>query len=449
MINSISVFGLGKVGITLVAALVSAGYKVVGYDINKKLLNSLEDDSFHTDEPGVMERLYKYRQSLTIAQSVEHAIDATQVSFIIVPTPSNSLDGFSNKFLLSCINEIGRVIKFKTSRHCVSVISTVIPHSSLRSLIPALEISSEKKLGFKLGYCYNPSFIAQGDIFKGLTQPDYVLIGEADIQSGNELEEIHRKLTNNSCPITRMTTLESEITKIASNTHETMRVAFANMLLALCNELPGTNVDNITLAMAYRLGKRFFKGAVPYGGPCWPRDNRALSVFMETIGVPNALPAMVDIANSNHAKYLLDQVLALTDIDSSVGMVGLAYKPGTSMLDESFVIYLSQWLDKEGREVRCWDPMAHDELRKLVNYNFKICDEFIEVLQANTILILLPLNEINNFDWAYCAESTVIDFWRILNVSNQTKVKKYIPIGNRSAFNANEKNEYKFFRISN
>src|SRR5262249_16317831 len=149
----------------------------------------------------------------------------------------------------------------------------VLPMASALSLIPALEEASGRKIGRKLGYCYNPSFIAQGEVMKGIISPEFVLIGEADQGSGDAIARIHRRLTINNSPIVRMSALGGEITKIASNTHEKMRVAFDNMLVALCNELPNANIDHITNTLAHRVGRRFFKGAVPYGGPCWPRDN--------------------------------------------------------------------------------------------------------------------------------------------------------------------------------
>src|SRR5262249_25189008 len=180
---------------------------------------------------------------------------------------------------------------------------------------------------------------------------------EADQGSGDAIARIHRRLTINNSPIVRMSPLEAEITKIASNTHETMRVAFANLLVALCNELPNANIDHITNTLAHRVGRRFFKGAVPYGGPCWPRDNKALTAFMDVIGVPSTLPNAVSLANVQHGRYVLRQVLRYARRGSRVGLLGLAYKPGTSMIDHSFGIDLAGWLATEGRSVVGWDPL--------------------------------------------------------------------------------------------
>ena len=137
--------------------------------------------------------------------------------------------------------------------------------------------------------------------------PDYALIGEADPKSGDRIEALHKSMIRNDAPVVRMKLIEAEIAKIACNTHETMRVSFANMLFSLCAEVPGADVDKITGALSYRMGQRFFKGAVPYGGPCWPRDNRALAVFMDAVGVPSLMPRTIDQSNGEHGSISATQ----------------------------------------------------------------------------------------------------------------------------------------------
>src|ERR1700758_1591055 len=183
------------------------------------------------------------------------------------------------------------------------MVSTGMPGTSAARFIPALEKASGRKIGAGLGYCYNPAFIALGEVVKGFEEPDYLLVGESDARSGDVIVDIHNKMIRNNAPLARMTPVEAEITKIASNTHETMRVSFANMLLSICSEVPGANVDRITEALAHRMGRRFFKGAVPYGGPCWPRDNEAFSVFMAAVRTPSTLPRAVDTFNDEHGNY--------------------------------------------------------------------------------------------------------------------------------------------------
>jgi UDPglucose 6-dehydrogenase len=238
-------------------------------------------------------------------------------------------------------------------------------------------------------------------------------------------------MVTNDAPVTRVTPTEAEITKIASNTHETMRVAFANMLLALCNEVPEADVDRITQALAYRLGRRFFKGAVPYGGPCWPRDNRAMAAFMDLVGVPSTLPNAIDRANGDHGHYVLGQVLNAVPRGGSVGLLGLAYKPGTSIIERSFGIDLAGWLTAEGRKVVGWDPMANDEAAQALGSRIRIASSPEECLACDVAVLALPLPILADLDWSQAAGATVIDCWRVLDTRQREAVRNYIPLGIR------------------
>ena len=428
--EDISVFGLGKVGITLVAALGGAGYRVTGVDVVEPLVRALNEGTFRTGEPGVMERMGAFKRGqFTATTDPVYAVERSSISFIIVPTPSNVLGGFSNAFVAAALQAIGRAAAHKSAPHTVAIVSTVLPGSSVTQLIPILEKAAGRRIGDGLGYCYNPSFIAQGEVMKGLVQPDYVLVGQADAQSGAVIEAVHRRIVTNDAPVVRVTPMEAEITKIASNTHETMRVAFANMLLALCNEVPDADVDRITTALAYRLGRRFFKGAVPYGGPCWPRDNRALAAFMDLVGVPSTLPNAIDRANADHGHYVLRQVLNAVPRGDTVGLLGLAYKPGTSMIERSFGIDLAGWLSTEGRKVVAWDPMANDEAARALGNAISIAPNPEACLDSAATVIALPLTTFPKIDWSKGAVTTVIDCWRALDEEDRGKVRKYIPLG--------------------
>lgn len=428
----ISVFGLGKVGVTLVAALTRAGYRVTGVDVNESVVSALNEGSFRTGEPGVMEGLAALKpDQFRATMDPAEAVSRSSISFIIVPTPSNTLGGFSNGYVSGALEAIGRAAAEKIGPHTVSVVSTVLPGSSSAQFIPALERASGRRIGDRLGYCYNPSFIAQGEIMKGLIQPDYVLIGEADTASGAAVEAVHRRIVVNDAPVTKMTPIEAEITKIASNTHETMRVAFANMLLALCNEVPEADVDRITHALAYRLGRRFFKGAVPYGGPCWPRDNRALAAYMDLVGVPSTLPNAVDHANADHGHYVLRQVLNAVPRGGSVGLLGLAYKPGTSMIDRSFGIDLAAWLAAEGRMVVGWDPLANAEASRILGRRIRVVASAEDCLSCDAVVIAMPLRELEAIDWSRAERTQVLDCWRVLKPAQQALIGCYVPLGQR------------------
>jgi UDPglucose 6-dehydrogenase len=312
----------------------------------------------------------------------------------------------------------------------VALVSTILPGASDTYIIPALEEASGRRLGPLLGYAYNPSFIALGAVAKGFEEPDYVIIGSRDEQTWKELEALHQPMVRNGAPFIRMTPVEAEITKIACNTHETMRVSFANMIFALCSELPGTDVDRITAALGNRLGHRFFKGAVPYGGPCWPRDNRAFAKFLDLVGVPSHLPQAVDLYNEAHGDFVLRQLLAATKRGTRVGILGLSYKPGTSVIEHSFAVELAQKLAEEGRAVIAWDPLAADEVRRVLGCSIDYAATAEDCLQkAEFTVILNPMQELAEVDWAAGKDTTVLDPWRCLPKPAVSLLGSYIPMG--------------------
>ena len=427
----ISVFGLGKVGITLSACLSAAGNKVIGVDVQERLVNALNGGTFETQEPGVKERLAPPPPgSFTATTDSPRAVRESDLSFVIVPTPSNTLGGFSLQYVLGACDKIGNALKSKGGDHTVAVVSTVLPGSSDARIIPRLEQASGRKIGEHLGYCYNPSFIALGEIVKGMEYPDYLLIGEADEKSGEMVLLAQQTMTRNGAPIARMSPVEAEITKIASNTHETMRVSFANMLFNVCTEVPGANVDRITEALAHRMGRRFFKGAVPYGGPCWPRDNVALTTFMDAIGAPSRLPHAVDMFNAEHARYILRKLLSLSSVGETVGILGLAYKPGTTCVERSFAIDLARWLTNEGRHVIGWDPLAMSEARRETGPAVTFASSADACLRESRIVVVVnPLKELREIDWSAARSAIVVDCWRCLPLEVLDKLPKYMALG--------------------
>jgi UDPglucose 6-dehydrogenase len=438
--SAISIFGLGKVGHTLAACLGVAGHTIIGCDPLSDIVDAINSRGLASVEPGVAERMAQLDQSrLRATTSPDDAVLNSEVSIVIVPTPSNVLGGFSLRYVLRVCEQIGGALRRKKGEHTVSVASTVLPGASENSIIPALEGASSRRIGDGLGYCYNPSFIALGEVVKGLETPDYALIGEADRRSGDPLEALHKSMIRNGAPVVRMKLVEAEISKIACNTHETMRVSFANMLFSLCAEIPGADVDKITGALAYRMGRRFFKGAVPYGGPCWPRDNRALAVFMDAVGVPSLMPRTIDQINAEHAQYLLRKVLSATKAGETVGLLGLSYKPGTPVIECSFGVDLASWLAEEGRRVIGWDPLAVEEVRKTLEDAISYATTAEECLaQSSVAVVINPMKEFAAIDWSVAAHTRLLDPWRCLPPAAVEKIGSYVALGQGNDGSARE-----------
>jgi len=426
----VSVFGLGKIGHVLATCLAAAGNRVVGYDPSPELVEAIRSRKFQSPEPGLTERMATLSaEALTVTTEAGEAVAASDVTFLIVPTPSNTLGGFSLRYVIEACRLCGEAIARKPGPHVVALVSTVMPGSSERFILPALEELSGRKIGDGLGYCYNPSFIALGEVAHGFECPDYVLIGETDPQSGAVVASIHRSMIQNDAKAVHMLPVEAEIAKIACNTHETMRVTFANMLFSLCSEVPGADVDRITTALTYRLGRRFFKGAVPYGGPCWPRDNKALTAFMDAVGVPSVLPRTIDLANMEHGQFVLRKILSASAPGDTIGLLGLSYKPGTPVIERSFGIELAGWLVAEGRPVIGWDPLAESEARQAMGNRMDYGSAEECLRRSRLAIVINPAKELADIDWNAAADTVVFDPWRCLVPEAIRLVGEYVAMG--------------------
>lgn len=427
---NISVFGMGKVGLILSACLAAAGHRVIGVDVDEPLINRINGGTIESSEPGLEAKLKKGKERFTVTNDAAGAVAETDVTYIILPTPSNSSGGFSLRYVLGACKEIGGALKAKSKFHLVCVVSTVLPGSSELFIVPELEKASGRRVSRDFGYCYSPAFIALGEVVTGFVSPSYILIGETDQRSGDIAEAIAGTMITNDAPVERMTLAEAEISKLASNAHETMRVSFANMLLQICHELPGVAVDSITNTLRYRMRDRNFKGAVPYGGPCWPRDNLALSAFMECLGISGALPLSTHQFNQDHSVFVTERILQLTKKGETIGILGLAYKPGTPVTECSFALDLAGWLAEKGRAVLAWDPMVTEGTDTTLPSSIRIADTLEDcVEQAAVVVIVNPLQEVLDADWKIAGDRLIIDCWRCLEEPQIRLISKYHGLG--------------------
>src|SRR5262249_41972017 len=151
---------------------------------------------------------------------------------------------------------------------------------------------------------------------RDMLHPDFILIGESDPKSGERLQEIHRSVCANQPPIQRMNLVNAELTKLAVNTFITTKISYANMLARVCERLPGADVNVVTAAvgMDSRIGKKSLKGAVSYGGPCFPRDNRAFAALARQARAQATLAEVTDLFNRQQIDHLAE--LAISHLPS-------------------------------------------------------------------------------------------------------------------------------------
>ncbi len=432
-----SVVGLGKLGASMVAGIASRGFDVIGVDVVPRTVELVQQGQAPVQETNLTEMLTANRACIEATLDYREAVLNSDVTFVVVPTPSDANGAFSLKYAAMAFREIGRALADKPGYHLVVLTCTVLPGSTRYGLLPILERESGKTCGQDFGLCYSPEFIALGSVIHDFLNPDFLLVGEFDSRSGERLQRAYAEIVENQAQCQRMSIENAELAKIALNTFVTTKITFANMLADLCEQLPGGDIDAVTNAIGLdtRIGRKYLKGAIGYGGPCFPRDNVALSYIAQQLGTRAPLAETTDRINRALPDQVLNRFAVQMRSASTVAILGLAFKPLSHVVEESQSILLAQSLAEMGKRVVAFDPLANATARATLPPEVTVCDTLAECLsQANTVLITTPdpcfkSLTANDFHLDQ-APVTVVDFWRVLDESSLQHPKiKYVAVG--------------------
>ena len=431
----IAVIGLGKLGAPLAAVLASKGNDLLGIDVNPNAVRLLNEGHAPVEEPGLQQLVSASRKRLSATTDLAAAAGA-EVSILLVPTPSDERGAFSNEHVLAAVEELGRGLAARDEYHVVVVASTVMPGSCDTEIRPALERASRRRVGDSLGLCYSPEFIALGSVIRDMLHPDMVLIGESDPRSGDVLERLYAGVCENDPPFRRMSLVNAELTKIAVNTYVTMKISYANTLAELCERLPGADVEAVTdaLGLDTRIGPKYLRGAIAYGGPCFPRDNKAFAALARDLGAEALLAEATDSVNVAQTDRLARIVQSRLELGNTVGILGLAYKPDTGVIDESPGVALARLLSEAGYDVNVYDPVALDPALRALGGAVHGCASVQELLErSDVVVIATPWPEFAELPTEALERAgkrpVVIDCWRRLPTETYREAIDIVRLG--------------------
>jgi UDPglucose 6-dehydrogenase len=368
-IQTASVCGLGKLGACIAATLAQRGFAVTGIDIDAEKVQKINAGKPPVEEPLLAETIAAGRAHLRATQDYREAV-ATDVTFFIPPSPSLPDGSFSNEFLLRAMQPVAAAVREKGKKgHLFVCSSTTTPGAVDTVLIPMLEREIGGVCGRDFGMCYNPEFIALGNVVNGLLEPDMVLIGESDPASGAALEELYKKYNRNKPRIARMSIVSAELTKISVNSYVTMKISFTNQLRMIAEQFPKANIHHILEAIGSdsRIGQKYLRAGLSYGGPCFPRDNRLLAYTARQAGVQAPLAEASDRVNQDTNASLFKTVQQMVTKNDTVVVLGLSYKPDTYITEESAGLYLAQQLTRNGYKVVVHDYGARPDIAPSVH----------------------------------------------------------------------------------
>ncbi len=411
---NVSVIGLGKLGLPLAVLLARAGHKVFAFDSSESHLRALKSGEFISKEPQLMDFLNQAKNNLEFCSDISHATRTADAIFIIVPTPSQSDGFFSNTEVVKVINGF-KPKDFLNRKIVINIVSTVMPGSSRGVIQSAIEKTLNQSIGDNIGLCYNPEFIALGSVIKNMQQPDMHLIGQSSKWAGDIVEKILDSIVVQSVLCRRMSLTEAELVKIAVNNFVTMKISYANNLFQAAIKLQQVDIDTVTEAIGLdsRIGQKYLKGSAPYGGPCFPRDTRALSALYDSLGVPSELSSATERINKSHVDFITDLIKDSLGNSKTIGVIGVSYKEGTPVVEESPGVAIIRNLLAANFEVSIWDD-EYIELPKDLKPNVSIKNSVHEViLKCDYLIITRPFTNIKTiYSELKNSKKPYLDLWR-------------------------------------
>jgi UDPglucose 6-dehydrogenase len=233
-----------------------------------------------------------------------------------------------------------------------------------------------------------------------------------------------------------MSFVSAELAKISVNTYVTTKIAFANTLARICERLPDASVDDVTgaLGLDTRIGPKYLRGAVSYGGPCFPRDNVAFAALARSVEAPAMIAEATDASNRDDVERVAAAVAERLPRGGTIAVLGLSYKAQTDVVEESAGVYLAQELARNGVDVVVYDPAGIPNARRILGKSVRYAASTADaIVQADALVLMTPWPEFLEIDAEQVerdgAPRTIVDCWRILPATRFAGVADYVALG--------------------
>ena len=378
----ISVFGLGYVGCVSAACLASAGYDVIGVELNEEKVNMINEGRSPIIEPGLEDLLSKVvgEGKLRATTSCEEAVQNSDVAFICVGTPGDEHGKLQLGALERVSQEIGSALHGSQRPFTVVVRSTVLPGTTKNTVLPALLESAGKDYEQYLGLAMNPEFIREGSALKDFAQPPLTLVGCEDSKVAAQLEDIY-SCVEGPFVTTELATAES--VKYVCNAYHALKVCFANEMADACTAF-GADAQEVMrifrMDTKLNISEAYLKPGFAFGGSCLPKDLKALLYAAHHEDV--SLPLMDSVLPSNEGQIRQAVDAVLHTGKKRIGVVGLSFKADTDDLRESPLVTLVEALIGKGCDMCILDRNV--SVARLTGANRRYIEE--EIPHISTLM---------------------------------------------------------------
>ena len=366
---NITVIGAGYVGLVTGACFAELGNQVTCVDVNEQKIANLKQGLMPIYEPGLEAMVLSNMQQgrLHFVTSLSSVTTEQHVAFIAVGTPSDKDGAADIQYVLEAARSIGAHI----NQYCVVVDKSTVPvgmADKVRHVIQ--EELNRRKVSVRFDVVSNPEFLREGAAIEDFMRPDRVIVGLASNSAKNVMLDLYLPILRNPERLYFMNVKDAEMTKYAANAMLATRISFMNEMSVLCERM-GVDIENVRIGIGSdsRIGSAFLHPGCGYGGSCFPKDVRALIKMSETYDVKPLILHAVEERN-HHQKHILPaKIVNIFGHDLSgvtIGVWGLAFKPGTDDMREASSLVLIEEVIKRGARVQAYDPVAMPVARNMI-----------------------------------------------------------------------------------
>lgn len=390
---NITIVGTGYVGLVTAVCLAHWGHTVTCVEADQKKLAALRAGRSPIFEKDVEELMHRCAGRLSYTDDCAAACAGARAVFICVDTPERA-DGFAN---LKQVFAVAGQIADSAAGDCVCVVKSTVPiGTNLR--LDRLFFSRRRK-GVSVEVASNPEFLSQGTAVRDFLTGPRVVIGAAGERGEKVLREIYARYGGEVIVTDRQT---AEMIKYASNDFLALKISYINEIANLC-EIVGADVETVARGMGAdsRIGGRFLRAGVGYGGSCFPKDTKALHWLAKYYDYEiKTVKAAIEVNENQKIRLIKKARRYYRSLEGlPVAVLGLTFKPGTDDLRDAPSLQNIAVLLQEGADVRVWDPTGYERIRGVYPDQIACCATIEEALSGACLcLILTEWEQIRQFD---------------------------------------------------
>lgn len=381
----VTVVGTGYVGLVTGACLAEIGHHVICVDQDEMKIEKLKRGISPIYEAYLEDMIFRniQEQRLSFSIDMEAAMPGSQVVFIAVGTPSLE-DGDVD---LSQVEKAAREIGKHLSAYTVIVSKSTVPVGSCRRIAQIIKKNLIKEVSFDV--VSNPEFLREGTAIYDTFHGDRIVFGSRSKKAVDILTELYKPLHQKIL----VTDPESaELIKYASNAFLATKISFINEMANLC-EKTGGDIQAVAegMGMDQRIGNKFLQAGIGFGGACFPKDVSGLLKTGEKYGYDFKIIRQTLAVNSTQKQKPLEILEKIIEDwkDIKIGILGLAFKPGTDDVREAPALYIIKELYGRGVHVKAYDPVANDNMQSVLSFPVTYCNNPYDAVSDCDAVILV------------------------------------------------------------